>query len=126
MSLRTRDYSGVPSKQLAQLVRMSGVKVGVLAQRIGMDESDLRKHVINTKPNQWTSLMIADRILLGIGLNITHLELSGEIDVIPAVGNTAARKMAVDYYWARDEIPTREEVTKLAKELEKKRKRLLR
>lgn len=69
--------------------------IGKFAEHIGMEEGNLKK-ILVTQKYAFTGLDKADRILLGLGLTITQLEMRGEITVVPSAKANSAKKMADD------------------------------
>lgn len=93
-----RDYSGVPTSELAAVYAeyKDTNDFAIFADRIGMDERDLKK-VLVTQLYPFTGLRVADKILMGIGQNLSALVLAEELHIVPARDSmSTAMKMVED------------------------------
>ena len=124
-----KDYTGVSTRQLGDVyAKYTDVDdIEIFASRIGRDVRDL-KRVLVTQNYQFVGLDYADNICLGMGLTIGSLTRSGELTVVPARGNTAAKQMAQDEWQTENEDedgncepPTQEWIDQRAEELIKLR-----
>lgn len=99
-----RDYSGVPSRQLAAVIERyrdrSETQI-VLAERIGINPRDLRKLITPGRDARFriVDLGKADRVLTAMELNISALVAQGELEIVP-VRETDAERIAQDEQWA--------------------------
>jgi len=117
------EYSGVSTRQLGDIFRRhfpDESQLGQFADEVGIDAREL-KRIVYQQTYQWVGLDKADRILLALGLNISHLVSLGEITVVPTRHKRAALLMAEDEFWARGETPTGSELAERADELLKLR-----
>lgn len=92
-----RDYSGVPTAELAVLYQeKTDCDYRTFAARIGMDEGDLKKIVV-TQKYAFTGLTWADKIVMGLGENLSLLVHDDRLHIIPARGSlNAARRIIED------------------------------
>jgi hypothetical protein len=117
--IATRDYTGVSTRELGEIFQRhfpADAFLADFAEAIGVDDRELKRILIN-HTYQFVGLDKADRILLELGLNISHLVSLGEITVVPAGNKRAAIQMADDEFWAKGETPTREQLECRAAEL---------
>jgi hypothetical protein len=118
-----RDYTGVSTRELGEIFQRffpEDAELLYFAQEVGIDDREL-KRIVYLNTYQWVGLDKADRILLGLGLNISHLASIGEITIIPASNKRAAIQMAGDEFWAKGETPSPDELETRADELRKLR-----
>lgn len=121
MATVAKDYTGVSTRELGEIFDAHlDVDAEIFADRIGMDLRELKRIVV-TQSYQWVGLDKADRICLGLGLTIGALTECGDLTVVPAWGEQAAKKMAQDEFWVADETPTAKQLAKRTKELAKLR-----
>lgn len=91
-----RDYSGVPTAELAALYNeRTDCDLRTFAARIEMDERDLKKVVVS-QHYPFTGLFVADKIVTGLGENISALIGDGELHLIPARGSRNAARRIVE------------------------------
>jgi len=83
--------------------RDKSVPMSLIAERIGMDVRDLKK-IVSLGKYRTTGIGLADRILTGIGANLTSLADTGELTVIPSPGPEAPAKMAEDEFWLEGRV----------------------
>lgn len=115
----TRDYTGVSTRELGEIFQRHfppDALLGDFAELVEIDDREL-KRIVYTYNYQFVGLDKADRILLGLGLNISHLVSLGEITIVPANNKGAAIQMAEDEFWVNEETPTPQQVLARAEEL---------
>ena len=113
------DYSGVASWELAQLIEDHHFgSYQLLALHAGVDARWIYRVLYKEVP--WINLSIADAICMALGCHI-----SKDLTVIPSAHNNAARKMAVDEFWAKEIDATPEQVEQRAQELKMLRQIML-
>jgi len=106
------DYTGVATRELKAIFdARQDVDIDIFADRIGMDQRDLKKVVGDEPKSVWIGLRNADRILLGLGLTMGDVTLNGVFDevsktllplhVIPAGNHTAAKRFAADEFYCK-------------------------
>lgn len=102
-----RDYSGVPTAELADHFRRyqksTGVDFRAFAKNVGMEERELKKILISQE-YAFTGLRLADRILLGMELNVSQMAEAGDIHVVCRDARTCAKQLVLDQWnWDEDE-----------------------
>lgn len=125
------------TSQLAEVyARHVDTDIRSFADRIGMDERDLKK-VVLTQNYAFTGLKVADEICMGFGYSISDLVRLGELTIVPAHERwRSAERMAADEVWLAEvsewpdedtgemlpmPVPTPEEVEARVQELKKLR-----
>lgn len=99
-----RDYSGAPTSELATLwEKYTDTDLVTFAERIGMDDRDLKKIVIYQN-YAFTGLRAVDMIVTGLGLDLHSLVEDGELHIVPSRATVStARKIAEDEFWTTHE-----------------------
>jgi len=114
---READYTCVAGWELARVFhkyRDPSVPLAMVAERIvtsrdkdgnpvgRLDVRDLKK-IVNEVRYRTVGIALADGVLTAIGLNLTHLDLLGEVRVFPTSAK-GARLMALDEFYARQQF----------------------
>ena len=114
------DYTGVPTSELAELMRIRRVtSYKEFAAVHGFEERTIAR--IMYKESPWTNLDMADRICIALG----HPGFLHNLTIIPSGYPHAARKMAEDEFWAKEIDATPAMIEKRAKELRALRAKLI-
>lgn len=118
-----KDYTGVPTSELAKIFWENlDVDLHIFADRIGMDERDLKK-VVRYQTYVTTSLLVAERILTGLELD--HLLSNGGITIVAMRDSeNCYRKMAEEAFCIRAEVGSIEEAKRQGKAVPSKEEML--
>ena len=114
----SKDYSGFATREFAEMFnRYLTVPLTTFADQIGMDIRDLKRIVGDSPKHDFVGLKTADRLMMGLGMNITEVVRRGEVTVIPGSSSNDALKMAEDEFWVRQVEADHRRINERADEL---------